>query len=260
MQPSAARRLPYGGQQLTQHLIRLLQQGQPGEPKGSSGSFGTGPVTLSWEAAEALKKAVFHVAETSSSSSAARTDADVAAAAAAAAAAGMTGSREPTPVPAAAAAARGPSTHTLPDGQTITVGGEGAALGEALLNPASLGLDLPPLAAVAQAAVSTLDDRAARRAVGEAVLVCGGGSAGGFSCGLPQRLLRDMRALAPASQALTLAAIPDYLPPQALPNAAWMGGAALAKFVLQQAQLASQAISKADYDEWGPAAVHRKCS
>eukprot|EP00887_Chlorella_sp_A99_P002053 scaffold18.g2053.t1 len=237
---SAARRLPYGGRQLTQHLAQLLAQ----RPGG-----GGGPVQLSFDAAEALKKAIFRVAE--SSAAVPPTKAAVAAAAGAGVPAGVAG---------AGAAAAPPTTHTLPDGQTIAVGGEGAALGEALLDPTLLGLDLPPLAAAAQAVVSALEDKAQRRAVGEAVVVCGGGSAGGFASGLPPRLLREMRTLAPAGQALTLAAVPEYLPPQALPCAAWMGGAVLGRYVFQQGNAAQQAVSKADYDEHGPAVVHRRCS
>ncbi len=37
--------------------------------------------------------------------------------------------------------------------------------------------------------------------------------------------------------------------------AAWMGGAVLSKVVFQQ----GHAIGKFDYDEVGPAVVHRKC-
>lgn len=48
---------------------------------------------------------------------------------------------------------------------------------------------------------------------------------------------------------------PEYMPENLPKNSAWMGGAILAKVVFPQ----NQHITKADYDESGPAIVHRKC-
>lgn len=45
------------------------------------------------------------------------------------------------------------------------------------------------------------------------------------------------------------------MPENLAKNSAWMGGAILAKVVFPQ----NQHITKAEYDESGPAVVHRKC-
>ena len=46
----------------------------------------------------------------------------------------------------------------------------------------------------------------------------------------------------------------EYMPDSSVQNAAWMGGAILAKVVFAQ----SQQVTRTDYDEWGPAIVHKK--
>jgi actin-related protein len=47
---------------------------------------------------------------------------------------------------------------------------------------------------------------------------------------------------------------PEYMPDATLQHAAWMGGAVLSKLVFQQ----NQQMTRYDYDEYGPAAIHRK--
>lgn len=218
VQVSAASRVPYGGRQLTEHLQQLLAMRGSRGGGGAAAAANLGPVALSFEAAEALKKAVLRVVPESSgtggggSSDAAADLADAAAAAALGGPAAAANSLASALTGTAVAAQ--PTTHTLPDGQTITVAGEGAALGEALLHPSLMGLDLPPLAALAQASVQALEDRAVRRVAGEGVVVCGAGGAP-VDGGLALRLLREMRLRTPAGQALTLAPLADYLPPQA---------------------------------------------
>ncbi len=84
-------------------------------------------------------------------------------------------------------------------------------------------------------------------------MLCGGGSS---APGLGHRLLRELRSLAGQQVAPALCAVPDYLPEGALRHAAWMGGAVLARVAFSQA---GGFITKADYEEQGPAAVLRKC-
>ena len=53
---------------------------------------------------------------------------------------------------------------------------------------------------------------------------------------------------------------PEYLPEHGLRCAAWLGGAVLSKIVFDSGvNHLQQAVTKADYDEAGPAAV-RRCS
>lgn len=51
----------------------------------------------------------------------------------------------------------------LPDGRTVALAREGAALGEALVDPSALGLDLPPVAEAAFSAAMSHHDAAARK-------------------------------------------------------------------------------------------------
>lgn len=51
----------------------------------------------------------------------------------------------------------------LPDGRTVALAREGAALGEALVDPSALGLDLPPVAEAAFSAAMSHHDSAARK-------------------------------------------------------------------------------------------------
>jgi actin-related protein len=87
----------------------------------------------------------------------------------------------------------------------------------------------------------------------EGLLLCGGGSS---APGLGARLLRELRALVPAQLSPTLCGVPAYLPEGTLRHAAWTGGAVLARVVYSQGSF----VTKADYDEEGPATVLKKCS
>lgn len=85
------------------------------------------------------------------------------------------------------------------------------------------------------------------------MLVCGGGSA---APGLPARLVREVRALCPQNVAPGVYGVPEYMPETTPRHAAWMGGAVLARVAFSQA---GGFLTKADYEEQGPAAVLRKC-
>lgn len=87
----------------------------------------------------------------------------------------------------------------------------------------------------------------------EGLLLCGGGS---FAPGLAARLQREVRALAPHSAAPGFYGVPEYLPEGTLRHAAWTGGAVLARVAFSQS---GGFLTKADYEEAGPAAVLRKC-
>lgn len=143
VQPSSAQRLPYGCQQLAAHLATQLAA------RGVDFSSLTGSSSSSSYAAtaalDALARSVVRVA----------------------------GSMEE-----AAAAPVEPSRHTLPDGQTITIEREGLALGEALMDGAQLGLDLPRLSQAVYTAASTGEKDA--RKVGCGGWVGGWAVAGGL--------------------------------------------------------------------------------
>lgn len=233
-QASAATRLPYGGRQLTEHLQALLRR------RG---------VDLSLEDAEKAKLTAMRAADPAAGGPGK----------AAAAAAGDGGG-------AAAAEADGGGyrvTYTLPDGQSIDVVEEGRALVAAVLDPAAaLGLTLPTLAEAVQTAglVTTLHgEKEARKVLADNVLVCGGGAG---AAALPVRLLAEVAALAVPALPPALAPVPEYLPKRAAQQAAWNGGAVIARYVFGGTGVnsLSQPITRADYNEMGPAYVHRKCS
>lgn len=87
----------------------------------------------------------------------------------------------------------------------------------------------------------------------EGMMLCGGGSG---APGLGARLLREVRALSTQQVSPMLCGVPDYLPEGTRRHAAWMGGAVLARVTFSQA---GGFLTKADYEEAGPAAVLRKC-
>ncbi|PSC72499.1 Actin-related 7 [Micractinium conductrix] len=229
-QPSTAQRLPYGMHQLSQRLAEQLAargihlgSSSCGGGGGSSCGGGLQPFAAS-VALEGLTHSIVRVAGSSEDAAA-----------------------------AAAAAAAEPTTHTLPDGQTITIEREGVQLGEALMDGGQLGLDVSPLPQAVCTAATAQGDKDTRKTWLEGLLLCGSGSS---VPGLGARLLRELRALSPPQLAPALCAVPQYMPEGTLRHAAWMGGAVLARVVYSQGSF----ISKADYDELGPAAVLRKCA
>lgn len=143
--------------------------------------------------------------------------------------------------------------YTLPDGQVIALGRERLALGEALFQPSILGSDEPGLVEQVLQCVLQCVPSESQKAVMESVVLVGGTAT---MKGLDTRFLADTTLAAPPSLRPSLLKVPDYMPDATLKNAAWMGGAILAKVVFSQ----NQHISKAEYDETGPIVVHKKCS
>ncbi|GAB4823462.1 hypothetical protein N2152v2_010508 [Parachlorella kessleri] len=232
--PSTCRRLPYGSRDLNRLMAKLIAARGVVLPE----SLGMRNADV-----ESLKKASLRAAGT-----------DVAAAA------GATGPGAPTAGAALgdgkAAAGEVQVSHTLPDGQTFTVQREdGEQLFQALLSPSLLGMQLPTLAEVVVTAGVSYPEKDTRKALMENIFVCGGAAG---APGLSRRLLTEVRALAPPPSQPGICSVPEYMPEHTAKVAAWMGGALLAKVVFGQGQ--NLYISKAEYDEYGPLVVHKKCS
>mmetsp|Transcript_15911 Transcript_15911/g.34353 ORF Transcript_15911/g.34353 Transcript_15911/m.34353 type:complete len:377 (+) Transcript_15911:10-1140(+) len=145
------------------------------------------------------------------------------------------------------------TSYKLPDGQEITLTTEGYQTAEALFQPGLMGVSSPGISDATFDCIQTQYEGGSRRQVYESLLVCGGGS--GIP-GVSGRILKEVKSLAPPSTSLGMCAIPEYLPQRTCKFAAWVGGAVVAKVVLQQ----NQFVGKGDYDEAGPYAMHRKCS
>ncbi|KAH1211159.1 Actin-related protein 7 [Glycine max] len=141
-------------------------------------------------------------------------------------------------------------THTLPDGQVITIGRERYTVGEALFQPCLLGLEAHGIVEQLVRTISTVSSDNHRQLL-ENTVVCGGTSS---MTGFEERFQKESSQSSSAIRP-TLVKPPEYMPENLTMNSAWVGGAILAKVVFPQ----NQHVTKADYDETGPSIVHRKC-
>lgn len=148
-----------------------------------------------------------------------------------------------------------PQEYTLPDGTKINVTTEGLAAGEALLQPGA-AFGQPPSPGLVDCIIECVDelpDVSARRLALEGVLLCGGGAC---MQGLSTRVLHDLRSQLPGGLDPRLAGFPEYMCMPTPQYAPWVGGAIMAKLAAYQ----SHFMIKAEYEEIGPHAVHRKCA
>lgn len=83
-------------------------------------------------------------------------------------------------------------------------------------------------------------------------MVCGGASTIG---NLSHRLFKEIHVRLPPSLQVGLCTSPEYMPEITLEFAQWMGGAILSKVAAQHGHF----VTKSEYDEIGPGAVHKKC-
>lgn len=141
-------------------------------------------------------------------------------------------------------------THTLPDGQVITIERERYIVGEALFQPSILGLEEYGIVEQLVRCISSVSSENHRQLLENTVLCGGTASMTGFE----ERFQREAN-LCSSSIRPSLVKPPEYMPENLPKNSAWMGGAILAKVVFPQ----NQHITKGDYDEMGPAIVHKKC-
>lgn len=147
-----------------------------------------------------------------------------------------------------------PQEYTLPDGTQITVTTEGAQVAEALFCPSqTLGLATPSLTDCIIDCVNELPDQALRRSALDGVLLSGGGA-----CikGIHERILQDLKSQLPTGLAPKMSFLPEYMLQETPQYTAWLGGAIMAKMVAYN----SHWMIKAEYEEIGPSAVHRKCA
>lgn len=147
-----------------------------------------------------------------------------------------------------------PQEYTLPDGTKLTVSTEGAQTAEALFRPAAaLGAPTPSLIDCIVDCVNELPDQQLRRSALDGVLLSGGGAC---MPGLHERVVQDLRAQLPTGLAPKLSYLPEYMLQPTPQYTAWLGGAIMAKMVAYN----SHFMIKAEYEEIGPSAVHRKCA
>ncbi|KAF2319546.1 hypothetical protein GH714_016917 [Hevea brasiliensis] len=140
--------------------------------------------------------------------------------------------------------------HTLPDGQVIKVGRERYTVGEALFQPAILGLEAHGIVEQLVRSISTVSSENHRQLLENTVLCGSITSMPGFEDRFQKEASLCSSAIRPS-----LVKPPEYMPAELTQYSAWVGGAILAKVVFPQ----NQHVTKGDYDEAGPSVVHRKC-
>ncbi|KAI0916593.1 Actin-2 [Taiwanofungus camphoratus] len=136
-------------------------------------------------------------------------------------------------------------SYELPDGQVITIGSERFQAPEALFQPALLGLEAGGIHETVYTSITKCDLDVRRDLYGNMVL--SGGST--MFPGIADRLQKEITALAPLNMKVKIVAPPERK------YSVWIGGSILASLSTFQ----NMWCSKQEYDESGPAIIHRKC-
>lgn len=136
-------------------------------------------------------------------------------------------------------------SYELPDGQVITIGSERFRAPEALFQPGMIGLEAVGIHETTFNSIKICDVDIRKDLYGNIVL------SGGTTMynGLPERMQKEITNLAPSTIKVKVVAPPERK------YSVWIGGSILASLSTFQQMW----ISKQEYDESGPAIVHRKC-
>jgi len=136
-------------------------------------------------------------------------------------------------------------TYELPDGQVITIGSERFRCPEVLFNPSLIGMEAAGVHETTYNSIMKCDVDIRRDLYGNIVL--SGGST--MFPGIAERMSKEITALAPNSMKVKVVAPPERK------FSVWIGGSILASLATFQQMW----ITRAEYDEFGPSIVHRKC-
>ena len=137
------------------------------------------------------------------------------------------------------------TTYELPDGKLITVGNQRFRATEILFNPAFCGREEPGLMDHLNWSIMRCDEEIRKDLYGN-VLLSGGST---LFHGFAQRVEKELKSRAPASTKVNVIAPPKrHL-------SAWIGGSILSSLSTFQ----SMWLTKDEYDESGPALIHKKC-
>jgi len=136
-------------------------------------------------------------------------------------------------------------SYELPDGQVITVGNERFRCPEALFQPAFLGREAAGIHECTYNSIMKCDVDIRKDLYGNVVL------SGGTTMfpGIADRMQKELVNLAPSTIKIKIIAPPERK------YSVWIGGSILSSLSTFQQMW----ISKEEYDESGPAIVHRKC-
>ena len=136
--------------------------------------------------------------------------------------------------------------YELPDGQVITIGNERFRCPEVLFKPSMIGLEQEGIHKLTFQSIMKCDVDIRKDLYGNVVM------SGGTTMyqGIPERLQKEMKALAPDSMTIKIIAPPERK------YSVWIGGSILSSL----STFEEMWIRKEEYDEAGPSIVHRKCT
>jgi actin-related protein len=136
-------------------------------------------------------------------------------------------------------------TYELPDGNVITVGNERFRCPEVLFQPNFIGMESAGVHETTFNSIGKTDIDIRKDLYGNVVM--SGGTT--MFAGIAERMTKELTALAPTSMKIKIVAPPERK------YSVWIGGSILASLSTFQQMW----ISKDEYEESGPAIVHRKC-
>ena len=132
-------------------------------------------------------------------------------------------------------------SYELPDGQVITIDKERFSCPEALFQPSLLGKESVSIPdSILKCNINVPKDR-------YAYVVLSGGNT--LFPGIAERMQKEIAALSPPTVETKVIA------PEQRQSSAWIGGSVLASLATFQEKW----ITKQEYDEHGPAIIHKKC-
>ena len=136
--------------------------------------------------------------------------------------------------------------YELPDGQVITIGSERFRCPEVLFQPNFIGLEQEGIHKLTFESIMKCDVDIRRDLYGNVVM------SGGTTMypGLPERIQKEIKALSPDSVTIKIIAPPERK------YSVWIGGSILSSLTTFEEMW----VTKDEYDESGPAIVHRKCT
>jgi len=136
--------------------------------------------------------------------------------------------------------------YELPDGNVITIGNERFRAAEVLFQPQFVGMENPGIHKLCFDSIMKCDVDI-RRDLYKNIVMSGGTTMFG---GIPERLEKEMKALAPQGMDIKVIAPPERK------YSVWIGGSILASL----STFEEMWVTKEEYDESGPTIVHRKCT
>merc|ERR1719158_1197391 len=136
-------------------------------------------------------------------------------------------------------------TYELPDGNIITLGNERFRCPEVLFQPSLIGKEASGIHDITFQSIMKCDVDLRRDLYANVVL------SGGTTMfqGMGERMTKELTALAPSTMRIKVVAPPERK------YSVWIGGSVMSSLSTFQQMW----ISKQEYDESGPAIVHRKC-